>query len=184
MSWWCYNTEMFSMLLAPCEGNPPVTGFLHYWPFVWRIHQWLVDSPFRGSAKRILMLSLMLTRTSCWKKCRKQSRHWWFETPWAHFTLLQCSDKVIVRSGALCPVSSKWSLTKVPCPSKEKWDNVKHIIIIKIYMWLDVSTAASQGKAIKPLCSKNCRSVYIVGSLKEFDILVWHWVELKGLINK
>ena len=36
--WWCHDMEMFSTLLALCEGNPPVTG--HQWDSVAMMISW------------------------------------------------------------------------------------------------------------------------------------------------
>ena len=37
-----------------------------YWPFVWGIHQSLVNSPHKGQWRGALMLSLIYAWTSCW----------------------------------------------------------------------------------------------------------------------
>ena len=68
-TWWCHQMEGFSMLLALCEGNPPVTGGFP----IQRPVTWSFDVFFH----------------LCLNKClSKQSRHWLFETPscslWHH----------------------------------------------------------------------------------------------------
>ena len=40
--------------------------FLCYWPFVRGIHQWLVDSPYKGQLYASLMFSLICTWTNSW----------------------------------------------------------------------------------------------------------------------
>ena len=60
-AWWHHEMEIFSVLLALCEGNPPVTGDAKLWCFFdLRLH----------------------------KRFTKQSTRWWFEMPlrslWRH----------------------------------------------------------------------------------------------------
>ena len=63
-SWWRHQLETFSALLALCEGNPPVTGgFLSQRP----VTQHSFD----------IFFDVRLN-----KRSNKQSRCWWFETPW------------------------------------------------------------------------------------------------------
>ena len=66
---WCHQMETFSMLLALCEGNPPVTsGFPSQRPVTWSFD---------------VFFDLHLN-----KQLNKQSRRWWFEMPsgslWRH----------------------------------------------------------------------------------------------------
>ena len=42
------------------------THFMHYWPFVRRIHQSTVDSPHKGQCCGALMFSLVCTWTNVW----------------------------------------------------------------------------------------------------------------------
>ena len=62
-TWWCDHMETFTALLALYEGNTPVTsGFL---------------------SKRPVTRSLaVLFDVQLIKPLRKQSRRWWFGTPW------------------------------------------------------------------------------------------------------
>ena len=62
-SWWRHQMEIFSTLLALCEGNPQVTGvFPSQRPVTWSF-----DVFFHVSLNKLL---------------RKQSRCRWSETPW------------------------------------------------------------------------------------------------------
>ena len=59
--------------------------FPHYWPFVWGIHQWLVNSPHKRPVTQSFDVLFDL-RLNKWLS--KQSRHWRFEMPsrslWRH----------------------------------------------------------------------------------------------------
>ena len=70
-SWWCHQMEIFSALLALCEGNSPVTG--------------------KFPPQRPVTLSFDVFFDIC---LSKQSRRRWFETPsrplWRHCNLLYC----------------------------------------------------------------------------------------------
>ena len=79
ISWWRHPMETFSMLLALCEGNPPViSGFPSQRPVTWSFD---------------VFFDLCLN-----KRESKQLRHQWFETPsrswWrAHYEVtLICRD--------------------------------------------------------------------------------------------
>ena len=69
LTWWCYEMETFSALLALCEGNPQVTGGFPS------------QKPLTQSIDNFFDLRLN-------KQFSKQSRCWWFETPshplWCH----------------------------------------------------------------------------------------------------
>ena len=58
--------------------------FPRYWPFMWGIHRWPVNSPHKGQWRVALMFSLICA----WMSLSKQSWGWWFETPsrplWRH----------------------------------------------------------------------------------------------------
>ena len=45
--------------------------FLHYWPFVWGIHQWLVDSPHKGPVMQHFEVFPFVVR---WKRCWTNSQ--------------------------------------------------------------------------------------------------------------
>ena len=66
VTWWRHQMETFSALLAPCEGNPPLTGGF---PSQRPVTQNFDD----------LRLNIQFS---------KQSRRWWFEAPslslWRH----------------------------------------------------------------------------------------------------
>ena len=68
-TWWRYQLEIFSALLAICEGNSPVAG----------------EIPTQRPVKRNFDVFFDLRLN---KRLRKQSRDWWFETPscplWRH----------------------------------------------------------------------------------------------------
>ena len=68
-TWWPYQMETFSALLALCEGNPPVTG------------EFPAQRPVTRSFDVFFDLRLN-------KRLSKQSRRGWFETPsrsvWRH----------------------------------------------------------------------------------------------------
>ena len=40
--------------------------FPHYWPFVWGIHRWPVNSPLKGQWRGALMFSVICTWTNGW----------------------------------------------------------------------------------------------------------------------
>ena len=63
LSWWCYQMETFSTIVAFCEGIPPVTG----------------GFPKRRPMTRIfhVFFDICLNKPS-----GKPSRIRWFETPW------------------------------------------------------------------------------------------------------
>ena len=61
-AWWCHHMETFSVLLALCEGNPPITGGV---PSQRQV-TWSFD----------VFLDLRLDKWSS-----MQSRRWWFDTP-------------------------------------------------------------------------------------------------------
>ena len=69
VSWWRNQMEIFSALLALCEGNPSVTG----------------QRPVTRNLDIFFHLRLN-------KLLSKQSRHWCFETPsrswWRHYNVL------------------------------------------------------------------------------------------------
>ena len=71
-TWWRHQMEIFSMLLASCEGDSPVTG----------------EFPSQRPVTRNIDVLFDLQRNKRWNK---RSRCWWFETPscssWRH-----CND--------------------------------------------------------------------------------------------
>ena len=76
--WWCHQMETFSALLAPIQGNPPVTGgFPSQWPVTWSFDFFYLHPN---------------------KQLGKQSSRRWFETPsrslWSHSNVL--SETVIL----------------------------------------------------------------------------------------
>ena len=56
--------------------------FPRYWPFVWGIHRWPVNSPHKGQWRGALIFSLI------WAWTNTQTWGWWFVTPlhpiWRH----------------------------------------------------------------------------------------------------
>ena len=62
-AWWRHEMETFSALLALCTGNSLVTG----------------EFP---AQRRVTRSSDILFDLRLNKRLRKQSRGWWFETPW------------------------------------------------------------------------------------------------------
>ena len=79
---WFYQiiaTQLFVQQLVHDNSKANIK-VLYYWPFVWGIHQWLVDSPHKGPIMQkaipcldvimIYMLCLCCTyfHASCWKK--------------------------------------------------------------------------------------------------------------------
>ena len=56
-------------------------SFLHYWPFVRGIHQWLVDSPHKWPIMHTYSLDAFFI-ASLIKLLDKQFSWLWFETPW------------------------------------------------------------------------------------------------------
>ena len=69
ISWWHHRVETFSVLLALCEGNPPVTGGF--------------------PSQRPVTQSFDVFFDLCQNELlSKQSRHWWLEIPsrslWRH----------------------------------------------------------------------------------------------------
>ena len=89
-SWWRYQVETFSALLALCEGNSPVTG----------------EFPSQRPVTRSFDIFLVLRLN---KRLSKQSWGWWFETPscllWRH-----CYVKITKGFWIFCncPRSMKW----------------------------------------------------------------------------
>ena len=53
--------------------------FPRYWPFVWGIHRWPVNSQHKGQWRGALMLSLFCAWMYDWVNNRAWG--WWFETP-------------------------------------------------------------------------------------------------------
>ena len=70
ISWWCHQMETFYALLALWEGNPSVTG----------------GFPSQRPVTRSFDVSFDVHLN---KRLSKQSRCWWFETPWRH-----CNDNL------------------------------------------------------------------------------------------
>ena len=71
-SWWRHQMETFYALLAPCVGNPPVTG------------EFPTQRPVARRFDVFVDLRLI-------KRLSKQSWGWWFETPsrslWRHYNV-------------------------------------------------------------------------------------------------
>ena len=66
--------------------------FLHYWPFVRGIHQWLVDSPHKGPAMQSFGVSFDVSLN---KLYNNQLRNRWIKMSYAHSTSLQCMVCII-----------------------------------------------------------------------------------------
>ena len=73
--WWCYQMEIFSALLAVCEGNSPVTSKF--------------PSQRPGTLSFGVFFDLRLN-----KRLSKQSRCWKFEMP-SHPLWRHCNDMII-----------------------------------------------------------------------------------------
>ena len=69
ISWWRHQMETFSVLLALCAGNSPVTG------------EFLAQRPVTRSFDVFFDLQLN-------KRLSKQSWGWWFETHRAHYDVI------------------------------------------------------------------------------------------------
>ena len=87
--------------------------FPHYWPFVWGIHQSLVNSLYKGQWRRSLMFSLICTLN---KWLSKQSCGWWFETPscslWHHHNVSRNYVSLLISSWML-PLSFVWTIVYI-----------------------------------------------------------------------
>ena len=53
-AWWRHKMETFSVLLALCEGNPPLTG----------------EFPHKGQLRGAMIFSLIFARTNDWPNNR------------------------------------------------------------------------------------------------------------------
>ena len=77
VTWWRHRMDIFSALLALCEGNPPVTG----------------GFPSQRPVTRSFDIFFDLHLN---KRLSKQSRRWWLETPscslWCHCNEVQISS--------------------------------------------------------------------------------------------
>ena len=76
--WWRYQMRRFSALLALCERKPPVTG----------------GFPSQRPVTRSFDVFFHLCLN---KRLSKQSRCWWFETPWRSLWR-HCNAKQFVRA--------------------------------------------------------------------------------------
>ena len=81
-TWWCHKMETFSALLAICAGNSPVTG----------------EIPAQRPVTRGFDVSFDLHMN---KRLSKQSRGWWFETPWRPLWR-QSNDKERIKVRGFC----------------------------------------------------------------------------------
>ena len=96
MAWWCNQMETFSVLLALCVGNSPVTC------------EFLSRRPVTQSFDVFLDLRLN-------KRLSKQSWIWWFETPscslWRH-----CNGVTVSRAyiHAIANANKTLAFTKTP----------------------------------------------------------------------
>ena len=77
--------------------------FPRYWPFVWGIRRWPMNSPHKEQWCGALLFLLICALN---KRLRKQSWRWWFETPlrslWGHF------NESKAESAWGCQVLSIW----------------------------------------------------------------------------
>ena len=94
MIWWHHQMETFSMLLAFAEGNPPFSdGFPSQRP---------VTQSFD------VFFDVRLN-----KRLNKQSRCWWFETPW-HVSCRHCYVRLYKTSSSIyCFCTFKIAFVKV-----------------------------------------------------------------------
>ena len=85
-TWWHHQMETFAALLAPCEGNPPVTGGFP--------SQRPVTRSFSVSLTKASDAELWCFLWSAPERLSKQSRRWWFVTAsrslWHH-----CNDSLV-----------------------------------------------------------------------------------------
>ena len=88
ISWWRYQMETFSALLAHCEGNPPVTG----------------GFPSQRSVKRGFDAFFDLHLN---KWFSKQSRRWWFDTP-PHSLWRHCNDFRLTLNRGQCTLRDNY----------------------------------------------------------------------------
>ena len=97
MSWWRYQMETFSALLALCAGNSPVTG----------------EFPSQRPVTRSFDVFFDLRRN---KRLSKQSLGWWFETPlcplWRHLNVIRYSKRKS-EGGSIFKVCNKLSSNDV-----------------------------------------------------------------------
>ena len=94
---WCHK---ISFCLHDCciSYHDDVIKWKHfprYWPFVWGIHRWPVNSPHKGQWCGALIFSLSCALN---KRLSKQSWGWWFESPlcslWRHCNDDKCQEFV------------------------------------------------------------------------------------------
>ena len=93
-SWWRYQMETFSALLALCVGNSPVTG----------------EFPSKRPVTRSFDVFFDL---HLYRRLSKQSRRWWFETPsrplWRHWNDSTLGARDSTRSAN----GSRWKLLQI-----------------------------------------------------------------------
>ena len=118
-SWWRYQMETFSALLALCAGNSPVTGeFPSQRPVMWRFD---------------IFFDLRLNRRLC-----TQTKSRWFETPsrslWRHFNvesqsmmLIQISIK---RSSCYNAMPASGCITRENSNQYYRWYRGENIQIL------------------------------------------------------
>ena len=71
---WCHTDGQSStkpMITQVSDDVIKWKHFLHYWPFVWGIHQSLVNSPHKGQWCRALMFSLTCVWINDWVNNRE-----------------------------------------------------------------------------------------------------------------
>ena len=56
-----YSTERYSIMMTSSNGN-----IFRYWPFMWGIHWWPLNSPHKGQWCGALMFSLICYWTNSW----------------------------------------------------------------------------------------------------------------------
>ena len=104
--------QYWSILLAHiCVIRPrwrhQMETFPRYWPFLWGIHRWPVDSPHKGQWRGALMLSLICSLN---KRLSKQSWGWCLRRHRAHYDVIVmpqsfCYIDQCIEVGLVC-----WSI--------------------------------------------------------------------------
>ena len=105
ITWWRYQMETFSALLAFCAGNSPVPG----------------EFPSQRPATRSFDVSFDLCLN---KQLSKQSRRWWFETP-SHPLLRHNNEFQVVIPPWSAPshyLNQCWNIVNWTIGNKLQWN--------------------------------------------------------------
>ena len=105
MHQWC----LFISTIHWSENHDDVIKWKHfpgYWPFVWGIHRWPVNSPHKGQWRKTLMFSLICAWTNAWINTRDAGysrRH-------------QAHYDVAVMCGPICETQEMLRLSDITLP--------------------------------------------------------------------